>query len=300
MMIPEQPPTANEEGDKEENSTQGGTQESGINGGGEVKIQQKENVKLTFGTFNIRTANDKKLQSQEKGNRLPLLAKVAEKEDIDILGIQETLIAGRFHTKFRQPLKYQVFGDGVPDAYETDKKFSASKAMKKKWGVGIMIRLDKSRGDKVTSVHYCGPRLIWLTAKVKGVNILAVSAYAPHSGTDREVCEEFYNVQMHQQIQQARNLYPHHELIVMGDFNAAPGSDDGRNATTTNPQVMGAHLPTATAPDANGARLRHWFVGFNMVIINSFFPMGATWHNPGQEAPIRPQKTIFWSLGRHG
>ena len=85
---------------------------------------------------------------------------------------------------------------------------------------------------------------------------------------------------MYQQLQQAQALHPHHELIVMGDFNAAPGSDDGQDTTTNNPQVMGMHLPTTIPPDANGARLRHWCVAFHMVIVNSFFPMGATWHNP--------------------
>ena len=78
---------------------------------------------------------------------------------------------------------YEFFGCGVRDDFSANNKKSKFNAHRCKLmhGVGILLRLDKKKGDNVEIVNRISQRLIWVAGVVGGARVCVFSAYAPHN-----------------------------------------------------------------------------------------------------------------------
>ena len=138
---------------------------------------------------------------------------------------------------------------------------------------GVAIALTPTTEKMLEEYQCVNERLVWCRLKGKYVNVTVVQAYAPTEDKTDEEKEEFYESLR----AVVENVRQHDMLILMGDFNAKVGREDGIWR-----EVMGAF--GVGARNNNGQRLLEFCAEHRLSITNTGFKHKiehkATWISP--------------------
>ena len=141
-------------------------------------------------------------------------------------------------------------------------------------GVGIAL----SPGTRVLDIdNAMNGRILLIRAKVSGIRLSLVSAYAPCEDKSESMKQLFYN-NLRQTLKKVKKNYPSYKLLIGADMNATIGNESNNQWTYLG--KFNDDLPT----NDNGTRTLSFCQDFNLFILNSLFAMPAihrhTWYSP--------------------
>ena len=141
-------------------------------------------------------------------------------------------------------------------------------------GVGIAL----SPGTRVLDIdNAMNGRILLIRAKVSGIRLSLVSAYAPCEDKFESMKQLFYN-NLRQTLKKVKKNYPSYKLLIGADMNATIGNESNNQWTYLG--KFNDDLPT----NDNGTRTLSFCQHFNLFILNSLFAMPEihrhTWYSP--------------------
>ena len=138
---------------------------------------------------------------------------------------------------------------------------------------GVAIALGQSAEKMLERYECVNERIVWCRLKGKYVNVTIVQVYAPTEEKTDEEKEDFY-IRLKEVI---RSVKQHDMLLLMGDFNAKVGQDDGIWR-----DIMGVF--GVGTRNNNGLRLLEMCAEHRLCVTNTIFnhkiEHKATWNSP--------------------
>ena len=218
------------------------------------KNKQKLLKELKISTFNVRTFNDigKKYQ----------MAQLAQKHNIDIIGIQEH--------RLNIPPETKIHCEYIKG---TEYLFIYSSAVNGIGGTGLIIK--SIYLSRIKNIINISPRIISVTL-TSNPNITIISVYSPTNMADENKIHEFYN-DLDDYI---KTIPVHNVIVIVGDFNARIGRNN--NSIQKN-KYFGIHT-YSDETNENGSHLIDFCLSNNLTHLPSRFPHKPnhqwTWQHP--------------------
>ena len=206
--------------------------------GCESNLPEESTGLVNIGTFNARTLYDNE-------SKLELLLKEMKRLDICILGVSET------HWSVEMPESFETDGYVIVHSGRGD-------------GIhrqGVAFIIHKSITEHLQRYDLISQRLMMIQIETKTTPLFIFQVYAPDSTYPVEEAEAFYEL-----LQSHINSLPRKsKIIILGDFNAKPGSQSHK----TWPNTVG-HFCVGNKND-NGDRLLQFCAINEFSLINTLY-----------------------------
>ena len=193
------------------------------------------NTDLRFGTWNIKTMNNKEEEVIEEMKRYKM----------SILGLSEVKKKGQGEKNIKD--KYTLRYSGITEG-------------RAKQGVAFITNEEMEK--YVIKWEPISPRIITITLKFEHILTL-IQIYAPTTSEEILEIEQFYNL-LNEVTTKETNKG--HQLIIMGDWNSRIGKDPRKGHG-----VMGIHGGEAMRNE-NGKKMIQFCISHRLLIGNTFYP----------------------------
>ena len=195
------------------------------------------------------------VNTMHRTGRTAIVAEEIRRYKLEIAGLSET----RWHGKGKTRV------DGITFIYAGKEEGVHER--------GVAIALGQSAEKMLERYECINERIVWCRLKGKYVNVTIVQVYAPTEEKTDEEKEDFY-IRLKEVI---RSVKQHDMLLLMGDFNAKVGQDDGIWR-----DIMGVF--GVGTRNNNGLRLLEMCAEHRLCVTNTIFnhkiEHKATWNSP--------------------
>ena len=195
------------------------------------------------------------VNTMHRTGRTEIIAEEIQRYKLEIAGLSETRWHGRGKTKV-DDLTFIYAGkeDGVHER-------------------GVAIALGPKTEKMLERYEAVSERMVWCRLKGKFVNITVIQVYAPTEDKPDDEKDDFYE----QLREVVRTVKQHDMLLLMGDFNAKVGQEDGMWRDEVGVFGIGTR-------NNNGQRLLEFCAEHRLCVTNTIFnhkiEHKATWISP--------------------